>query len=58
MKKIVILFIINIIVVILLAKILPFFIPTRERNIERIIMIYFLFSMIFFLIKTRKDKDA
>jgi hypothetical protein len=54
MKKTVILFISNTVFVVVLSKLLPLFIQTRERNIERIIMMYFLISMIFFLIITSK----
>jgi len=55
MKKTLILFIANIVFIIISAKILPLFINTNEKNIERALMIYFLISMIYFLIKVRKD---
>jgi hypothetical protein len=55
MKKTVIIFIANIIFTMVIAKILPFFIHTKERNIERIIMIYFFLSMIYFYLKIRRE---
>jgi len=54
-KKLTLIFIINTAAILILARILPFFIKTKERNIERIILIYFLLFLIFFLFKLKKE---
>lgn len=58
-KKIIIGYIVNILFVVILAKILPYFIKTNEYKIERALMIYFAISLIIFLwILKKENKNA
>ncbi|MEF3279717.1 MAG: hypothetical protein K6357_01960 [Elusimicrobiota bacterium] len=58
-RKHLLFFILNIVVVVITSKLLPYILHTQERKVERVILVYFILSLIVFLLMIKKiEKNA